>query len=154
LTDSWTKELLCPDSYYYVFALLLAVIGIYGVVSYAVVRRRREMGVRLALGATPVKLRRRLLRQGLFAVAAGSICGIVGAMLTGRFLASFVEGTKYADPLHDALRNSISWTSCVPNRTQRLRQCSKRRSSDSYPGRFPAVWHKGVGKLRISEAFT
>jgi len=56
------------------------------------------MGVRLALGATPVKLRRRLLRQGLFAVAAGSICGIVGAMLTGRFLASFVEGTKYADP--------------------------------------------------------
>ena len=98
LKDSWTKELLCPDSYYYVFALLLAVIGIYGVVSYAVVRRRREMGVRLALGATPVKLRRRLLRQGLFAVAAGSICGIVGAMLTGRFLASFVEGTKYADP--------------------------------------------------------
>ena len=80
------------------FALLLAVIGIYGVVSYAVARRTREMGVRLALGATPFGLRGTLLRQGLFTIAAGSICGIVGAMLTGRFLASFVEGAKSADP--------------------------------------------------------
>jgi MacB-like periplasmic core domain/FtsX-like permease family len=80
------------------FALLLAVIGIYGVVSYAVARRTREMGVRLALGATPVGLRGTLLRQGLLTVAVGAICGIVGAMLIGRFLASFVEGAKSADP--------------------------------------------------------
>ncbi len=80
------------------FALLLAVIGIYGVVSYAVARRTREMGVRLALGATPVGLRGTLLRQGLLTVAVGAICGIVGAMLTGRFLASFVAGAKSADP--------------------------------------------------------
>jgi putative ABC transport system permease protein len=80
------------------FALLLAVIGIYGVVSYAVARRTREMGVRLALGATPVRLRGTLLRQGLFTVVVGAICGIVGAILTGRFLASFVEGAKSADP--------------------------------------------------------
>jgi putative ABC transport system permease protein len=80
------------------FALLLTVIGIYGVVSYAVARRTREMGVRLALGATPVVLRGALLRQGLFTVAVGAICGIVGAILTGRFLENFVEGAKSVDP--------------------------------------------------------
>jgi ABC-type antimicrobial peptide transport system permease subunit len=54
------------------FALLLAVIGIYGVVSYAVALRTREMSVRLALGATPVRLRGMLLHQGLFTVAVRS----------------------------------------------------------------------------------
>ncbi len=80
------------------FALLLAVIGIYGVVSYAVARRTHEMGVRLALGATPVGLRGTLLRQGLLTVAAGAISGIAGAMLTGRFLESLVDGAKSIDP--------------------------------------------------------
>ncbi len=79
------------------FALLLAVIGIYGVVSYAVALRTREMGVRLALGATPVRLRGTLLRQGLLTVAAGAIVGIAGAMLTGRFLVSLVDGAKSVD---------------------------------------------------------
>ena len=53
------------------FALLLAVIGIYGIVSYAVVQRTQEMGVRMALGTTPVRLRGMLLRQGLLMVVAG-----------------------------------------------------------------------------------
>jgi putative ABC transport system permease protein len=79
------------------FALLLAVIGIYGVVSYAVARRTREMGVRLALGATPIGLRRNLLRQGLFTVAAGTICGIAGAVVAGRFLESLVAGARPVD---------------------------------------------------------
>src|SRR5262249_42240372 len=57
------------------FALLLAVIGIYAVVSYAVVQRTQEMGVRMALGRTPVQLRGMLLRQGLLMVAAGAIPG-------------------------------------------------------------------------------
>ncbi len=76
------------------FALLLALIGIYGVVSYAVAQRTREMGVRLALGTTPTRLRGRLLGQGLLPVAVGAIAGIAGAMLTGRFLESLVEGAK------------------------------------------------------------
>jgi predicted permease len=80
------------------FALLLAVIGIYGVVSYAVARRTREMGVRMALGATPVRLRGTLLGRGLLTVAIGAICGIAGATLSGRFLASLMEGAKPADP--------------------------------------------------------
>jgi len=77
--------------------LLLAVIGIYGVVSYAVARRTHEMGVRLALGATPVGLRGTLLRQGLLTVAAGALVGIAGAVLTGRFLESLIAGAKSID---------------------------------------------------------
>jgi predicted permease len=76
------------------FALLLAVFGIYGIVSYAVVERTQEMGVRLALGTTPVQLRSMLLRHGLLMVAAGAIPGIAGAQLTGRFLESLMDGAK------------------------------------------------------------
>ena len=76
------------------FALLLAVIGIYGIVSYTVARRTHEMGVRMALGTTPRKLRVCLLRQGLIPIAAGAIPGIAGAVLSGRLLESLVEGAK------------------------------------------------------------
>ncbi len=76
------------------FALLLAVIGIYGIVSYAVVQRTQEMGVRLALGTTPVRLRGMLLRQGLLMVVAGAIPGIAGAQLSGRFLETLIDGAK------------------------------------------------------------
>ena len=76
------------------FALLLAVIGIYGIVSYTVARRTHEMGVRMALGTTPARLRVSLLRQGLIPIAAGAIPGIAGAVLSGRLLESLVEGAK------------------------------------------------------------
>lgn len=76
------------------FGLLLATIGIFGVVSYAVAQRIREMGIRLALGATPLMLRGTLLWQGLFTVAAGAATGIAGAMLIERFLESLVTGAK------------------------------------------------------------
>ena len=73
------------------FALLLAVIGIYGIVSYAVVQRTQEMGVRLALGTTPFRLRSLLLRQGLLTVMVGAVLGIVGAQVSGRFLGTLIE---------------------------------------------------------------
>jgi ABC-type antimicrobial peptide transport system permease subunit len=76
------------------FAVLLAVIGIYGIVSYAVAERTQEMGVRMALGTTPVRLRGMLLRQGLLMVVAGAVPGIAGAQFTGRFLASLMDGAK------------------------------------------------------------
>lgn len=79
------------------FALLLAVIGIYGIVSYAVVQRMQEMGVRMALGTTAVQLRGMLLRQGLLMVAAGAIPGVAGAGLTGRFLQSVMDGAMPVD---------------------------------------------------------
>jgi predicted permease len=75
-------------------ALLLAVLGIYGIVSYAVIQRTQEMGVRMALGTTPVRLRGMLLRQGLLMVAAGAIPGVAGSQLTGRFLESLMDGAK------------------------------------------------------------
>ena len=76
------------------FALLLAVIGIYGIVSYTVAQRTHEMGVRMALGTTPARLRVTLLRQGLIPIAGGAIPGIAGAALNGRLLESLVEGAK------------------------------------------------------------
>jgi ABC-type antimicrobial peptide transport system permease subunit len=79
------------------FALLLAVIGIYGIVSYSVVQRTREMGVRMALGTTPVRLRGMLLGQGLLLVAAGAVPGIAGARLAGRVLESLISGAKAVD---------------------------------------------------------
>jgi predicted permease len=79
------------------FALLLAVIGIYGIVSYAVVQRTHEMGVRIALGTTPVQLRGILLWEGLLMVAAGAIPGIAGARLIGRFLEALVDAAKPVD---------------------------------------------------------
>jgi predicted permease len=81
------------------FALLLAVIGIYGIVSYTVARRTHEMGIRMALGTTPDRLRMTLLRQGLLTIAAGAVPGIAGAMLIGRFLESLVEGAKSVSPV-------------------------------------------------------
>jgi len=84
------------------FALLLAIMGIYGIVSYAVVQRTQEMGVRMALGTTPVQLRGMLLRQGLLMVVAGAIPGIAGARLTGRFLESLMVGAKPVDPATSA----------------------------------------------------
>jgi ABC-type antimicrobial peptide transport system permease subunit len=76
------------------FALLLAVTGIYGMVSYAVVQRSHEMGVRLALGTTPVRLRSMLVRQGLLMIAAAAVPGLAGAHFTGRFLATLIAGAK------------------------------------------------------------
>jgi predicted permease len=80
--------------YFAGFALLLAAIGIYGIVSYAVVQRTQEMAIRLALGTTPVRLRGMLLRQGLLVVVAGAIPGIAGAQLSGRFLETLIDGAK------------------------------------------------------------
>jgi len=80
------------------FALLLAIIGIYGIVSYTVARRTHEMGVRMALGATPENLRAVLLREGLLPIAAGAIPGIALAVLSGRLLESLVEGAKSVEP--------------------------------------------------------
>ena len=79
-------------------ALLLATIGIYGIVSYTVAQRTHEMGVRIALGTTPVRLRVSLLRQGLIPIAAGAIPGIAGAVLSGRLLESLVDGAKSVNP--------------------------------------------------------
>ncbi len=80
-------------------ALLLAAIGIYGVVSYAVARRRNEIGIRLALGARAADVRGMVLRQGMAPVAAGLAAGIAGALALGRLLGSLLYQVKPADPI-------------------------------------------------------
>jgi len=72
--------------------------GIYGIMAYAVVQRTQEMGIRLALGTTPVRLRGMLLRRGLLVVGASAIPGIAGAQLSGRFLETLIDGAKPIGP--------------------------------------------------------
>jgi putative ABC transport system permease protein len=79
------------------FALLLALIGIYAVVAYAVTQRTHEMGVRLALGTTPTSLRTRLVRHGLATVLLGTVCGVGCAASAGQLLSSLMEGAKALD---------------------------------------------------------
>ena len=68
-------------------ALLLAVIGIYGVISYIVSERRHEIGIRLALGAEGKNILRMVLRQGLRLAFAGAIIGLAGAFIVSRLMA-------------------------------------------------------------------
>ncbi len=84
-------------------ALILAVAGIYGVMAYSVTRRRREIGVRVALGASPGHVRRLVLRQGLATTAAGVACGLVGAFALTRTLESLLFGVTPTDPATFAL---------------------------------------------------
>jgi predicted permease len=80
-------------------ALLLASLGIYGVVSYTVAQRTNEIGVRVALGARAADVYRMVLRQGLAPVAFGLIAGVAGALALGRLLSSLLFEVSPADPL-------------------------------------------------------
>ncbi|MCP3061100.1 ABC transporter permease [Myxococcus sp. K38C18041901] len=80
-------------------ALLLAAVGIYGVLSYLVSQRTREMGVRLALGATRGEVVRLVLRQGMGSVAGGVVLGCAGALALTRLVSGFVHGVSALDPL-------------------------------------------------------
>jgi putative ABC transport system permease protein len=79
-------------------ALLLASIGIYGVMSYAVSQRQAEIGVRLALGAEPTRVRRLILGAGLRLVIAGVAIGLGLGMVLSRALTSLLYETRLADP--------------------------------------------------------
>jgi len=71
-------------------ALLLAALGTYGVLSYAVAQRQREIGVRMSLGALPVQIRNQFLGLGLRLLAAGTALGLAGAWLSGRAMQSIL----------------------------------------------------------------
>jgi putative ABC transport system permease protein len=79
-------------------ALLLAVIGIYGVLSFLVSQRRHEIGIRMALGAEPRSVRGLVVSQGMTMAGLGIGAGILGALLLGRWLQSIVFQVDVADP--------------------------------------------------------
>jgi predicted permease len=79
------------------FALLLAVIGIYGVVSYSIVQRTHELGVRIAIGASAERMRFLLLRQSLLPVALGAAAGIAGALGLGQFIQHLMDTAQRLD---------------------------------------------------------
>lgn len=102
-------------------ALLLASIGIYGVLSYMVGQRTREIGVRLALGAQRLDVLRMVLKDGARMTLVGVVVGVVGAMGLTRLMASMLFGVKPTDPLTfisvAALLGSIAMLACyVPAR--------------------------------------
>jgi predicted permease len=80
-------------------ALVLGIIGIYGVVSYAVSQRRREIGIRLALGAQPRELGRMFLRYALTLACVGAAIGLAAAMALTRLMKSLLFGISPVDPL-------------------------------------------------------
>jgi predicted permease len=79
-------------------ALLLAVLGLYGLLAYAVSQRTREIGVRVALGARPRDVRRLVLRDGLGLVAAGTALGLLAAFGAARLLTGLLYGVRPMDP--------------------------------------------------------
>ncbi len=80
-------------------ALLLGVVGIYGVISYSVSQRTREIGIRIALGAQPRALRAMVVRHGVLLGAIGVAFGLVGAAALTRIMASFLFDVNALDPI-------------------------------------------------------
>jgi ABC-type antimicrobial peptide transport system permease subunit len=74
-------------------------IGIYGVISYSVRQRTREMGIRIALGAQSGSLLGLVLRQAIVLAVTGAVCGVIGSLLLMRLLASQLFEIKPGDPV-------------------------------------------------------
>jgi predicted permease len=81
-----------------VLALVLACIGIYGIMAYAVSQRTNEIGIRMALGARPAQVLRMVLGEASWMAAIGVVAGVGGALALGRLIASMLYGLKSWDP--------------------------------------------------------
>jgi putative ABC transport system permease protein len=79
-------------------ALCLAAVGIYGVISYSVGRRRREIGIRMALGARPSEVLRLVVRNGIVLALLGVALGLLAAVAATRLMASLLFGVPPLDP--------------------------------------------------------
>jgi predicted permease len=82
-----------------VLALLLAIVGIYGVLAFSIARRTREMGIRLALGARARQVFLLVIRDGMRLVGLGALIGVAAALAGGRWLSAFLYGVSPTDAL-------------------------------------------------------
>jgi ABC-type antimicrobial peptide transport system permease subunit len=82
-----------------VFALVLASLGIYAVISYSVSQRTQEIGIRMALGASSEMLQKSILMQTLWLAAIGVVGGIIGSWILARALSGMLFGVTPADPI-------------------------------------------------------
>jgi putative ABC transport system permease protein len=94
-------------------ALLLAAIGIYGLMTYSVQQRTQEIGIRMALGASPEKVRKMVVLQGMRLTAIGVVIGVAAALALTRFMAGLIYGVKTWDPVVfvsiAVLLSAVSW---------------------------------------------
>jgi putative ABC transport system permease protein len=102
-------------------ALVLAIVGIYGVMSYAVTQRTHEIGIRMAIGAQPRDVFRMILGQGMFLTVIGLVIGLLGAFGLTRLMAAMLFAVKPTDPLTFAgvalLLAGVSLIACyIPGR--------------------------------------
>ena len=98
--DTWGTQRLLTSLFtvFAVLALVLATIGLYGVLAYTTVKRIREIGVRMALGAQPAQIRTLILSHGLHLLLIGSAIGLVAAFALSRALQSVLFDVKGLDP--------------------------------------------------------
>jgi len=80
-------------------ALLLAIVGVYGVKAYSVARRTREIGIRMALGARPQGVQWMIVREGIVMLAAGVVIGLLLAVATGQLLSGMLYQVGAFDPI-------------------------------------------------------
>lgn len=79
------------------FALLLASVGVYGVMSYLVAQSRHDVGLRMALGAQPGDILRLVMRQGMTLAGIGIVAGLIGALVLTRSMSSLLFGIRTTD---------------------------------------------------------
>jgi putative ABC transport system permease protein len=102
-------------------ALVLAAVGIYGVMNYSVSRRTREIGIRISLGASRADVMRMVMLQGMLQALAGAAAGFAGAMLLAQLIATMLYGVRPTDPITFGgvavvLGLATLFATCVPAR--------------------------------------
>jgi predicted permease len=109
-------------SLFSVLALLLAAVGLYGVMAYSVAQRTHEIGIRMAMGARSITVLGMVLKQGLSLVGIGLIIGLVGAVLVMRLVTTLLFGVEPSDPLTLAGTSGLlAFTALLANYVPALR---------------------------------
>ena len=154
---SFTLVMLCVAGG---MALLLGIVGIYGVISYAVSQRTREIGIRMALGAQRDTLTEMFVRQGLVLAAIGAVFGVAAAFATMRFMASILFKVSPMDPWTYSLATvvviAIAWLACyLPSRRAVPSQSSQRparrmSTSKLRPERYSSIWERPLTIVILS----